>query len=96
MEEESIVLQSEIGQLEDKRELKRSVDGVKGMIALLTYLLSEFLISNFPNKNVLVSEDSFCETSYLIKVNAFCSKTSTCKSLDMHNGERSEKYTQYV
>ena len=65
------------------------------MLALLISLLREFAIADFPNKNALGSEVSFCAASYLSKGNAFGWKGSTCKSLNLRNGDRSVKYNQY-
>lgn len=51
---------SEIGQLKNNRQLKRSVGNTRPMVALMISSLNEPLKSNFPNKKVLITEDSFC------------------------------------
>lgn len=48
--------QSEIGQLENKGSLRRSVDRIKLVVALIISLLSGSLKSDFPNKNLLITK----------------------------------------
>ena len=49
-----------MSQLENKGQLKRSVDSMKTMVALIISSLNEPLKSDFANKKVLITEVSFC------------------------------------
>ena len=53
-------LWNEIGHLENKRQLKRSGDSMTPNVALKVSLLINSLKSNVTNKNVLITEVSFC------------------------------------
>ena len=48
--------QSEIGQLENKESLRRSVDRTQLKVAAIISLLSECLKSDSPNKNLLITK----------------------------------------
>ena len=47
-----------------KGKLKHSVDSKKPTVVLIIYLLSESLKSDFPDKNALIIEFSFCANKF--------------------------------